>query len=275
LYNVQEIYPDIAVSLGVLRNKIVLRLLTHLERLIYGRARKVIVISDGFRQRLLAKGIPNASLRVIPNHVDTNFIQPGERRNEFSSAHGLDDRFVILYAGNIGFSQDFDTLLDAAGVLAHLSNLRFLIVGDGARKAWLQAELTRRALSNVTLLPYQPRSLVPHIYASSDLCLAPMKRGAAGETFPSKIYTIMAAARPAIVCTEQESDLARLVIEAGCGWVAPPEDRPALAAAILKAYEQRNSLSEMGRNGRAYVLAHHSRQAVAQQYDVLLRELLP
>jgi colanic acid biosynthesis glycosyl transferase WcaI len=274
MYNVQEIYPDVAVSLGVLRNRHVIRAMECLERFVYARAQVVVVISEWFRRRLLARGVPIKKLRVIPNFVDTDFMQPGNRHNRFSAAHDLDDQFVVLYAGNIGLTQGFDTILKTAQRLAHIPDLLFLIVGDGARRPWLEEQLVRERFLNVTLLPYQPRSIVPQIYASSDLCLVPLKRGTAQETFPSKIYTIMAAGRPVITSADFDSELVWLVKEADCGWGVPPDDAEALAMSIEQAYHFRGTLQQKGHNGRGYVVSHHSRQAVALQYHELIEQVV-
>ena len=274
IYNVQEIYPDVAVSLGVLKNRRMIRAMESLERFIYARSRIVTVISEWFRRRLLSKGVPTEKLRMIPNFVDTDFIQPGPRHNGFSSVHGFDDPFVVLYAGNIGLTQGLETVLAAAQLLTHLSDLRFVIVGDGARRGWLEDQLGKERLDNVTLLPYQPRSVVPQIYASSDLCLVPLKHGTAQETFPSKIYTIMAAGRPVVASADPDSELAWVVAEANCGWAVPPDDPASLAVALTAAYDRRTELAIRGQNGRDYVMAYHSRQAVAAQYDALIREVV-
>lgn len=273
VYNVQEIYPDVAVSLGVLKNRAAIRSFEGLERFIYRRARRVTVISEWFRRRLLDKGVAAAKLQVIPNFVDTEFIQPGDRCNPFAQEHALEDKFVVQYAGNLGLTQGLETILAAARLLQDLPAVRFLIVGDGARRPWLEAQLAQQPSANVLLLPYQPRSRVPQIYAASDLCLVPLKRGTAQETFPSKIYTIMAAGRPVIASADPDSELAWVVEEAGCGWATPPDDAQALAETIRTAYHQRNSLSSMGRRGREYVVKHHSLAAVAAQYDALICEL--
>ncbi len=270
IYNVQEIYPDVAVRLGVLQNQRVIRALELVERFIYRRARVVTVISEWFRRRLIAKGVPAEKLHLIPNFVDTDFMQPGPRQNEFATAHDLNDSFVVSYAGNIGLTQGFETILSAAQRLRHLPKLRFLLVGDGARRAWLEEQLHALGLNHVLLLPYQPRSVVPQIYASSDLCLVPLKRGTAQETFPSKIYTIMAAGRAVLASADSDSELSWVVGEAGCGWTVSPDNSDRLAAAIEHAYQQREVLGRLGRNGRNYVVAHHSRQAVAAQYDELI-----
>lgn len=271
IYNVQEIYPDVAVSLGVLQNKPVIRAMEALERFIYARSTRVAVISEWFRRRLLDKGVSHDKLVVIPNFVDTGFMTPQPRCNPWADTHQLTDKFVVLYAGNIGLTQGFETILTAARQLVHLPEIQFLIVGDGTRRAWLEAQLAEQPLPNVKLLPYQPRSVVPSIYAASDLCLVPLKRGTAQETFPSKIYTIMAAGRPVLASADSNSELAWVVNEADCGWDIPPDDANAMAAAIEHAYRQPDMLARKGQNGRRYVVAHHSRQAVARQYDLLIR----
>ncbi len=273
IYNVQEIYPDVAVSLGMLTNRTAIRFFEGLETFVYARARVITVISEWFRRRLLAKGVPAAKLRVIPNFVDTSFIEPGPKQNDFARQHCLDDKFVVQYAGNIGLTQGFETVLQAARLLADLPDLRFLIVGDGTRREWLENELRQDPLPGVVLLPYQPRSVVPQIYAASDVCLVPLKSGTAQETFPSKIYTIMAAARPVIASADHDSELAWVVDAAQCGWAVPPDDAQQMAAAVRQAYAQRAELPAQGENGRRYVIAHHSRAAVAAQYDALIREV--
>lgn len=270
VYNVQEVYPDIAISLGILKNRIVIWALERLEQIIYARAEAVVVISEGFRRRLIAKGVPNQKLHVIPNFVDVGFIQPGDRHNDFSQQQRLDQRFVVLYAGNIGLTQDFETVIAAAKQLADISEICFLIVGDGARREWLVKEVKESAIPNVLILPYQPHSTVPLMYASSDICLVPMLRGTTLGTFPSKIYTIMAAGRPAIVAADPDSELAWVVGESKCGVVVPPGDQAALAEAIRSAYNNRGTLGEMGINGREYAVKNHSPEAVARRYHKLL-----
>ena len=114
IYNVQEIYPDIAVSLGMMRNEFLIRAMKSIELIIYKRARFVVVISEWFRRRLLLKGVPDDKLRVISNFVDTDCMKPGDRQNEFAKRHELEDKFIVLYAGNIGLTQNLENILSAA-----------------------------------------------------------------------------------------------------------------------------------------------------------------
>lgn len=273
IYNVQEIYPDVAVRLGVLSNPRIIRMMEWLERFIYARAKKVSVISELFRRRLRKKDVPEKKLVVIPNFVDTEFIQPKDNKNSFSAKHKLDKKFIVLYAGNIGLTQGFETIMKAADQLVHLPNLQFLIVGDGTRRAWLEKQLSKQSYANVMLLPYQPRSRVPEIYATSDLCLVPLKRGTAIATFPSKIYTIMAAGRPVVASADAESELAWVVEQAECGWVVSPDNAIALAKAIEYAYHNQDEARSKGQQGRHFVVSHHSRQVVSRQYDALIQQV--
>lgn len=273
VYNVQEIYPDIAVSLGMLRNRALIRALEACERFVYKRAAAVVVISERFRRRLLAKGVPASKLHVIPNFVDVDFITPRPTDNAFAQEHGLAGRFVVLYAGNIGLTQDFERLIEAASLLRDRPDVQVVIVGDGARRDWVAAEVERRALHNISLLPYQPRSRVPDVYATASVGVVPMYANTAEQTFPSKIYTIMAAGRAAVVAAEPESELSSIVREVGCGRAVPPGDANALAAAIGELAAAPDEARMCGARGRAYVAERHSPAAVARQYDDLLRAL--
>ncbi len=272
VYNVQEIYPDVAVKLGMLRNRSVIRLMERMEIFIYRRATKISVISEWFRRALASKDVQSEKLTVIPNFVDTEFVQPGERRNSLSDRLGLDGKFTVLYAGNIGLTQGFEFVMDTAQALDDRPEIHFLIIGGGARFEWVREQIAVRNLHNMTLLSYQPRSLVPQIYAAADLCLVPMKKGMAQDTFPSKIYTIMAAGRPTLASADEDSELAWVVQQADCGWHVPPDDAPALVQAIIAARQQQNLSQEKGDAGRRYVTKYHSRSAVAAQYQALIAE---
>jgi colanic acid biosynthesis glycosyl transferase WcaI len=274
IYNVQEIYPDIAVKLGVLSNRRVIRAMELLERVIYSVSACVVLISPWFQRELLRKGVCVQKVCVIPNHVDTQFIQPGEKNNEFSRKHHLFDKFVVLYAGNMGLTQSLEGLLGAAQRLARISDIQFVLIGGGARRGWVERQLLTGLYGNVQLLDFEPRSMVPAIYAASDVCLVPLKTGTARDTFPSKVYTIMAAGRPAISAADQDSELTWVIGEARAGWSVEPDDEVALARAIEYAYEHPEEVSRRGANGRKYVVEHNSRQSTGLRYSALIDELV-
>ncbi len=273
VYNVQEIYPDFAINQGLISNPAFIQVLRWVEKLVYARSERVVSISEWFSRTIRERGVPDEKLVVIPNFVDTELYRPLPRHNAFSRRHGLDDDFVVLYGGNVGLSQDWDSLLFAAASHADLP-IRYVVVGDGARREWLATEVKRRGLKNVKLLGYQPRELMPEINASSDLCTIPMKTETTRDTFPSKIYTIFASARPAVVSADPDSELEWIIQQSGCGRVVSPDNPQAYADAVLRAFQERDVLPVEGERGRRFVEEEYSKEAVGRKYDQLIRELV-
>lgn len=274
VYNVQDIYPDIAIRLGVLKNPRIISFFQRMERFVYRNAEVVSVISEGFRRNLLAKGVPDTKIAVIPNFVDTDFITPLARDNGFSLEQGLDGCFVVLFAGNVGLSQGLDTVLMAAKRLTSYPDILFLIVGNGAAKSALQDQARQMGLTNVRFLPFQPHEVVPEMYASADLCLVPLRKGITQESVPSKVFAIMAAACPLVASVDQGSDTWDLVHAGNCGICVEPEDSDALATAILDLYHDRSKTTSLGVNGRQYVTKHFTKKLVAQQYSQLFQQVV-
>ncbi len=275
VYNVQEIYPDIAVNLGALKNPTAIRALEALERFVYRQAAAITVIAGRMRDRLVAKGVPPPKIQVIPNFVDLQRLEPVPRDNEFSRRNGLQHTFTVTYAGNMGPAQGLDIVIEAARLLtATDGDIRFLLIGEGILREALTASAASLPLGNVTVLPYQPNALMPQIYAASDISLVPQAAATGSDAIPSKVYRIMASARPLIAITDPHSDLAALVNEARCGIVIAPGDARGLATAVAQAASDRAEWEEMGRRGRAHVAAHYSRNVVSGQYDALIRALL-
>ena len=272
IYNVQDIYPDAAVSLGLLRNKRLIRAFSWLERFVYGRANAISVISDDFRQNLLLKGVRESKIAVIPNPVDTDFVQPLPRINDFAKAHGLANSFVALYAGNIGLAQGLETLVEAAA-LTRAKDRKFVIVGNGAALTDVRALANARNATNLLFMPFQSRASVPTLYASSDVGIVMLRKGLARTSTPSKLYTIMSAGRAAVAAVDPSSEVWRLVEAIGCGVCVPPEDPHALADALDKLAADPSNTRALGERGRAYVERVHTRRRVADQYEQLMCQL--
>jgi colanic acid biosynthesis glycosyl transferase WcaI len=274
IYNVQEIYPDIVVNLGALKNARAIRALELLERFVYRKAAGITVIAGRMRDRLIEKGVPSAKVQVIPNFVDLDRLVPAPRANDFSSRHQLEDAFTLTYAGNMGPAQGLDIVIEAARLLlAADGNIRFLLIGEGVLRELLATSARALPLENVTVLPYQPSSMMPQIYGASDICLVPQAAATGFDAIPSKVYRIMASARPLIAVTDRRSDLATLVRDARCGMVVEPGDAPGLVDVVRQAAARRREWEEMGLRGRAHVSVHYSRQVVSARYDTLLRAI--
>jgi colanic acid biosynthesis glycosyl transferase WcaI len=279
ILNVQDLFPQSIIDLGLLRNRWLIRFFEEMERFVYRRANIITVHSEGNREHVMRKLDKGQAekVKVIPNWVDVHFIQPGPRMNWFREAHGLGDAFVVSFAGVLGYSQDLDVVLDAARILEDggwRSEILFLIVGDGVERPRLEAKARQMGLNNVRFLPMQPREKYPAVLHASDIGLATLHAEVRTPVVPSKILSIMAAGRPVVAAMNLDGDGPRLIAEARCGLCVPPEDPRALAEAILQLYHDASLREELGRNGRRYVEKYLSLEACVERYEQLLRQVI-
>jgi len=274
VYNVQDIWPDVAVRAGVLTNEKMIRRLRKMEDYVYRRAAGITVISEGFRRNLLAKGVPYEKLSVIPNFIDTDFVTPQPKQNEFSRKHGIEEKFVVMFAGNMGFSQGLETVLEAARLLHEERRIEFLMVGNGAGKTQAEAHAKNLGLTNVRFLPFQPHLELPAMYGAADVCVIPLRRGFTTESVPCKLFTIMAAGRPAIAGVDVGSDTWALLQRAQCGLCVEPESPSALANAVLRYYRNESARAEAGRAARRCVEAEFHPATLADAYLVALQRAI-
>ena len=274
IYNVQEIYPDIAVRLGALRNKWMIRALQCIESFVYRKAKRITVIAPRMHQRILEKGVSPDKLEVIPNFVDIGDLSPLPKDNDFSRQHEIHEKFVVSYAGNMGPAQGLESFIEAAVLLQSESGIHFMMMGDGILRESLKKRVEQSGLGKFTFLPRLAYSMMPRIYAASDVCLIPQAVETGCDAVPSKVYRIMACARPVLATTDPESDLEHLINDAGCGETVPPGGPSELAAVIHKAYRDQARWNEMGQAGRAHVVEHYSRTAVTRRYHDLIQRVI-
>lgn len=272
-YNLQDIWPEVAVKLGVLRGRRLITFFERLERFIYRHSTRIFAISDEFKTNLLSKGVAATKVEVIPNFVDAEFIRPLPRCNAFAQRYDLTHKFVVLYAGNMGLSQGLEVILDAAEQLRGEPDVLFLMVGQGACRDDLMADAERRGLANVQFLPLLPEADVPLLYASCDLALIPLRQGITENSVPCKTYSIMAAGRPYLAGVDAGSNVWKLTESVGCGRCVAPEDGRALAEAVRQFKAEPQALAAMGRQGRAYVERHFARTVVTQRYRTALEAI--
>ena len=270
VFNVQDVYPDVAVELGVLKSRLVIQGATRLERFCYARADKITVLSDELKDNVGAKTDP-AKVRVIPNFVDTDWIKPGPLENAYRTEFGLQGKKVVMYAGNVGLSQSIDTVLDSAMALEYDSDIVFVINGGGA----VLEEVARRArqLPNVRLVGMQPASRLPQVLGAADVHLVPLKKGLARSSVPSKVYSILAAGRPLVASVDERSEVALLVERANAGFAVAPGDAEALTKAIRRLVDDPDEARRMGLAARRFVRSWASPAAVAASYEDLFEEL--
>jgi colanic acid biosynthesis glycosyl transferase WcaI len=274
VYNVQDLYPATFVAAGQLRNRPAIAALERIERTMYRLAAHVSVITPCFRDHLVGLGVPEGKVSVIPNFVDTDFIRPLPRDNAFGRRHGLEGRFVVTHAGNMGYVYDLDTMLEAAALLADLPEVLFLIVGDGVAKPALQRRAENLGLDNVRFLPFQPLEDLPELRAASDVHVSLYRWGSARYSMPSKVYEIMSCERPLLASADPGSDVWQLAEGEGFGVCVEPQNPRALADAVRALARDPEMRAQMGRRGRAAAERAYSRQAVGRQYAALLENLV-
>ena len=271
VFNVQDVYPDVAIELGALRGPRVIRAARGLERYVYRHSDAVTVLSDDLKDNVAAKLGDGRKVHVIPNFVDVERIRPTDPENAYRREFGLEGKTVVMYAGNVGLSQSLDTVLDSAAALAHEPEVVFVINGSGAARASLQSRA--RGMSNVVFVDPQPEDRLPEVLAAADVHLVPLRSGLARSSVPSKTYSILAAGRPLIASVDPGSEVARVVETAGAGTAVPPEDAESLTKALRALIEEPERRREMGIAGRNWVEAWASPAAIAESYENLFQSL--
>ena len=271
VYNVQEIYPDILQNIHGLPLKVMRRL----ERRIYDGSDAVITIDTVFRDTIAPRFKHPERLHIIPNFVDTELYKPLRCAQNDSG----DDRIILLYAGNVGLAQDWDVLLELAEKTAELP-VEYRVVGDGLRKDCLLEGIAARHLSNIAVLPYQPREKMPALLAESDADFIFMNPKMDRQGFPSKVYTIMACARPLIVSSGEDTPIVNFLKGQPYGRLFAAEGRADAIAAYLRELLEggvksaRATLRGMGASGRKLIEEQYSREKVTSRYVELLESLI-
>ncbi len=270
----QDVFPEIAVQLGRLEQPLLVGTLRRLIDFSLRRADRVVTIGETMRERIAAKGVEPKRISVIPNWGDTEVLSAMGTDNDWAHLYELDRRFVVMHSGNVGYSQDLDTLIRSSTFLRDLDDLAVIVVGSGARREILRALAERVEADPVTFLPHQPAEVVSSSLSSAHVHFVGLALGLAGYVVPSRVYGIMAVARPMIVSADAESETARLVQEVGCGVVVSP-GRPDLVAGVIRdAHAGRLDLEEMGKRGYDYVHREASREIAVGQYRTLIEELV-
>jgi len=269
----QDVFPEIAVKLGRLRNPLVVRALGLLVGSSLRSADRVVAIGETMKRRLEEKGVRPERIRVIPNWVDVTRVRPAPRDNPWAREHRLTKRFVVMHSGNVGHAQDLDTLIRACTFLRDLDNLAVRIIGGGARREELVQLARRLSADKVRFMAWQPYELRSLSISTADIHVVGLARGLAGYVVPSRLYGVLATGRPVIAAADAESETAELVARVGCGVVVPPGDPFALARAIRAAHDGEFDLEEMGRRARAYAESEADRTIAIARYETVLSEL--
>ncbi|MEH2318181.1 glycosyltransferase family 4 protein [Nostoc sp.] len=274
ILNLQDILPEAAVHVGLLKNKLLIQLFTLLEKFAYHTASKISVIADGFVDNLRSKGVEADKIVQIPNWVDVNFIRPLPKEdNPFRVAHNLNGKFVVLYSGNIALTQGLESVVKAASVLRHIPDIVFVIVGEAKGLQRLQQECLDCGADNVLLLPFQPRKSLPQMLAAADVGLVVQKKNIVSFNMPSKIQVLLASGRALVASVPDNGTAAKAIRQSGGGVIVPPEDPQALAMAILDLYQNPEKVKTLGYKSRQYAVENYAFEQALNQYESLCYSL--
>ncbi len=266
VFNIQDIFPDAAIETGAITNKKIISFASWLERTSYKCSDSVVLLSDDLANNVQSKLEQkfHKRVKVIPNFVDTQAITPMSRMTNYRTELRIDDALVVMYAGNVGFSQSLEMLVSAA---RELPQLIFVINGEGAARESLKK--SAHGLSNVRFGDYQDVSRLSEVLATGDIHVVPLKRGLGSVSVPSKTYSILASGRPVLAAVDLDTEVPRILAAADAGVCVEPDNSGAFISALRAMTLDPKTLSEMGERGRKWVENHASPASVAQRYEAL------
>ena len=284
IYNVQDLFPDLAVELGELKNKLFIGFLKRLSKLIVCNVDKVVVVGEymekKIREELLSGRSINNHIITIHNWADGNKIKILEDKeaenNYLKKKWELEGKFVVLYSGNIGYLHEFDTIISAAECLAKegMKEIVFVFIGEGIKKNYIEEKVRGKDLNNILFFPYQSREMLTYSLGLADVSLVTLEKGFEGMVVPSKIYGILASGRPVIAVVGGESEIVEIIREGKCGKIVKIGDCEALVNCIINYYKDRKKCKEDGLNGRRYFEEKFDRKIATKKYIKVIEEVL-
>jgi len=277
--NLQDIFPDIAVELGALSGPRVLDLARRHERSLYRRADAITVLSED-QARNVRRKLPHRpahpaadKVEIIRNFVDLDRIRPTRRDNDYRRRHGLAGKTVVMYSGNVGLSQSFDLVREAADRWADRPEVAFVINGEGAARP--EVDRWAAARDNVLVVDFGPREEVATILGAADLHLILLRSGLARSSAPSKFHSILAAGRPVLASIDEGSEVSSVIKEIDVGRAVPPDDPWAFCRALDELLADPAELAAMGERARRHAAAGLTADAQAGAYESLFDRLVP
>ena len=276
IYNVQDLFPDLAVELGKLRNKPFIFILKTLSKYIIRKMDKVIVVGEYMERKIredVLKDIEADHIVTIHNWADGEKIKVIDKKDiYFKKDWGLEDKFIILYSGNIGYLHEFDTIISAAEDIQNkgYKDIVFVFIGEGIKKEYIRKKAEEKGLDNILFFPYQPRDKLTYSLGSADISLVTLEEGFEGMVVPSKIYGILASGRPVIGVAGKESEITEIIREGECGRVVKIGDYMTLSEAIIEHYKNPQMCIKEGMSGRRYFEKNFDRKIATKKYIKLI-----
>lgn len=275
---IQDKYPETLIAVGKTRpNSLFVKILDKFNGWLYKRAEKIIVVGRDMKEIVEAQTKiepkPETNIEVIQNWASLEEIEPIRReQNELLNELRISDKFVFLYAGNMGHPQDLESIVECSMKLKNDARFHFLFIGSGVKRKWLEAQIKENELMNVTVLPPRPREEQNLFLNACDVGFVSLVKGMRGVAMPSRTYNFMAAGKPILALTEEESEIARVIEEDEIGWIVPPSNPADLLKTIYKIYDERNSLEEIGKRARKSALEKYSVETIVEKYKKVFCE---
>ncbi len=266
---IHDNYPEILVAVGkTSENSAFVKVLDCFNRKLYKYAAKIIVVGRDMQELLERKteglGVP---IDYIPNWAELEQVSPAERNdNQLLRELGLSEKFVFLYAGNMGHPNDLESLVECAGKLKNDSLVHFIFLGAGVKRIWLEREVKFRNLSNVTILDPRPRREQNVFLNACDVAVVSLVGKMKGVSMPSRTYNILAVGKPILALTEKNSEVAQVVEEESVGWIVPPNDPDELYRKIQEIKREQGNLPAIRTKARAAALEKYSLKTAVKKY---------
>ena len=270
--NIQDIHPEAAVATGSISNPKIISMLESLEFFSYKKADAITALSDDLRLNIANRIEHPDKVRVIPNFVDTDRIYPDSKFNNYRIALGLTDEVVVMYAGNLGYSQPIEIVIDAARRLQHRQEIVFVINGEGSRRVELEAKAA--GLENMRFVDFASYEDLNEVLAAADIHLILLKPGLGTASVPSKLYSILAAGRPVLASVDTGTEIDLVVSRTGAGRSVSSNDNGLFAETLIALVDDPVGRDAAGKAGRKFAEEWLSADSVAQSYDELFEELL-
>jgi colanic acid biosynthesis glycosyl transferase WcaI len=269
----QDIYPDVAVALGKVPDNWMIRRLRKSLFSVYRSCDRMVVLSEDMKRLLVSGGVDGDKVDIVPNWADPEVVRPLEQ-SRFRISNGLEEKFVVMYSGNLGLTQRLEEFLLAAELLQDLPRVVFVFVGQGSQRESLVNLVRQKNLTNVRFFDYQPKSELAQSLNAADLHLVPLTRELSQCLMPSKLYGILAAGRPYLTNAPADSELARLTGEYQVGITVEPGSPKAIADGIRRAANNASGISDMGKNARKLALSEFTREKSAEKFRAVLKTAL-
>ena len=273
IYNVQEIYPDLLINLGYLKNRFIINILKKLERWVYNGSNAVVTIDKQFYNTIKTRIKQESKLHIIPNFVDIDLYET-ESSTKLPVEFVSEPRFTnMLYAGNIGLAQEWDLVLNLAKEIKD-HPITIWIIGEGVKKSYLKSQIEKYNILNIKLLSYQERRYMPAINLFADFHFITMDKSMENEGFPSKVYTIMASGKPMVVVSSEKTPIISFLKEKNTALLVTDHSLSSFKNAVLKLASDKDLRNSLGANGRKIIEQKYTKEKVINQYIFLVEKLL-